>query len=96
MMAFWPDKALDAVAEYKNVSLAARRVLSRNFFFVYFCPRIFKPNVPNILRILTACPFDPVLHFHRVLIGTAQESVMCTAGRATARMLMIVGSFEGI
>jgi hypothetical protein len=96
MMAFGSNKALNSVAEYKDISLAAWRIFRSDFFFIHFCPRILKPDVPNILRILTACPFDSVFHFHSVLICTAQERVVCATSCSPARMLIVIRSFERV
>ena len=71
----WPNETLDRFAKHKNISFAARRMFRRDFFLIYFRPFIFKPNVPSVLRILTAFALDAVLHLHCILVGTTQMRV---------------------
>jgi hypothetical protein len=96
VVAFGPNKALDAVAKYKDVSLTAWSMFRRYFSLIHLCPRILKPDVPDVLWIRAACPFDPVLYFHCILIRAAQEGIVRAAGRFPARMLMVVRPFERV
>jgi hypothetical protein len=96
VVAFGSNKALDAVAKHKDVSLTAWSMFRRYFFLIHLCPRIFEPDIPDVLWIRAACPFDPVFYFHRILIRAAQERIVRAAGRFPARMLMVVRPFERV